>query len=669
MKKLLLLICCITSYTFTYGQIAFYDAVTLRGLLDDKRHFLTDAPSEDQIATVLSHYLTRDITTIQGFRDSTKNPFIVKFFNTNKTFSGNPGDIGINKTIASTIGGLDVTGFANALASLMIDRAKQELTVAFFNRFKKFAAEHPEFQVLFPKTTDNLSHLLTYAYPQMLPALRKGFFEDLNQITYHLDDVIELPKYRLLLKDFPEVRIAIRSIKLVRGLETGAYQPADLIKKFAALTEWDEPGSNTFKNTGSAIKLAEVFSESLRNKNKDSIWVSAKEVEAYLSDVSFLKLYLGLIYQKIVEKDIQLHRNNGDITSVAQIIADRADNLFLFESKVSEFTALADKVVASYLEIKSKKDSAIKLTNEDIHTYISTAVDIADYAFSIAKLVDNKLETGGYSSVIHKTNDLYKDIYSAQYTQAVNDAVDILRELHDLTKKSANTGSAATNGALDKKHSLDTLLTFIDKVKPYALFMANIVESNNEEGIAAALDNVILPVGSSSIKKHALGNVSIQSYLGAFYSFSHKKADFNEGAWHDHFGVTAPIGISYTPGFLSWEKYGSVSLFASLIDLGAIVDYKLKQDSIPNNSGGNTAAINKDYEIKLGQIFSPGFHLVYGVGGNLPLALGIGGQYGPGLSKITAENSPIVTNPSWRWNAWLTVDLPFFTLWNKPKHQ
>jgi hypothetical protein len=199
--------------------------------------------------------------------------------------------------------------------------------------------------------------------------------------------------------------------------------------------------------------------------------------------------------------------------------------------------------------------------------------------------------------------------------------------------------------------------------------MANIVESKDEESIKAALENVILPVGSSSIKKHSLGNISIQTYLGAYYSFSNKNKVLNEGAWHDKFGVTAPIGISYTPPFFSWEKYGSLSLFASLIDLGAIVDYKLKQDSIPTGSGNNTAAIKKEYEIKLGQIFSPGFHLVYGFGGNLPLAIGIGSQYGPGLSTINADNSTVVTNPSWRWSAFLAVDLPFFTLWNRPKRQ
>ncbi|MGO8055852.1 hypothetical protein, partial [Rhizobium leguminosarum] len=39
----------------------------------------------------------------------------------------------------SALGGLNVTKYANAISDIMIERAKQELTLAFFNRFKKFS--------------------------------------------------------------------------------------------------------------------------------------------------------------------------------------------------------------------------------------------------------------------------------------------------------------------------------------------------------------------------------------------------------------------------------------------------------------------------------------------------------------------------------------------------
>jgi len=57
-----------------------------------------------------------------------------------------------NRALAS-LGGIDVTNIVNAIVDLMIERAKQELTIAFFNRFKKYAEDprHPEFIILFQR--------------------------------------------------------------------------------------------------------------------------------------------------------------------------------------------------------------------------------------------------------------------------------------------------------------------------------------------------------------------------------------------------------------------------------------------------------------------------------------------------------------------------------------
>jgi hypothetical protein len=160
-----------------------------------------------------------------------------------------------------------------------------------------------------------------------------------------------------------------------------------------------------------------------------------------------------------------------------------------------------------------------------------------------------------------------------------------------------------------------------------------------------------------------LGNISFQSYLGAFYTTS-KRPGSLEGTWSDQFGVTAPIGISWTPGFFSWGKVGSLSINATLLDIGAIVDYRLNR--VPSPIDSSTSTITKEYKIELGQIFSPGLHLVYGLPFNLPLSLGFGGQYGPGLSKVEVGGT-VVGNPSWRWNIFFAVDLPLFNLANKRK--
>ncbi|MBO9731484.1 MAG: hypothetical protein J7623_22780 [Chitinophaga sp.] len=643
------------------AQSIFYDALYIKQYCLSKDGHFESAP---QLFKVLKDYYPAGANID---REIGNNPFFKPYVTDAIAASGGGGTVPFVAKTLSAIGGLDVTTFANAIADLMIDRAKQELTIAFFNRFKKFAEENPEFKILFPKTTSNLGNLLAQAYPQMLPALHTGFFDDLKQLTFRLDDVLELPRYQALLANFPEVRIAIRSIRMVHELENGTSTAADFIRDLAALQEWKQNGSNGFKNMGTTIRFAAIFSEGLRYEYNTRIWVSGKDIKTLLTDEAFARIFMGLVYQRVLLQDLNYYfGKDATATSLTSILATQADNILLFQNKLSEFVNLAEKVQAGYDEIATKQANHENVSNEDIYHYINISIDIADYAFSIVKIFNEDLVADNYLTVVRKSNALYKDIYSSQYTQAVNDAVDILTEVHDLTNQNSHPAQGITDDT--KKTKLDNLLTFAQKVKPYALFMANMVEAKDEDQVKAALENVILPVGSSSIKKYTQCNVSVQTYLGAFFNTSGTNSATG-GTWSDKFGVTAPIGISWTPGWLSWGRGGAVSLFGALFDLGAVVDYKLERSHDATSTDPNATVINKNYKIELGQIFSPGVFAVYGVGANLPLSLGFGAQYGPGLSKIDAGNNTVLTNPSWRWNIFLAVDLPFFNLYNKPKHK
>lgn len=680
---------------------------------------------DDSLFSILKKYFpeikennsSSDITIIIQ-----KNPFFTAC-SIKGSVKGGGGGLFTNldlSNVASSIGGLDVTKYANAIADLMIERAKQELTIAFFNRFKKFAEKNPEFQVLFPKTSDNLSNLLTYTYPQMLPALRNGFFEDIKQITYHLDDVLDLPRYQSLLRDFPEIRIMIRSIRIVHEIETGASNAAEIIKEFAGFKEWsDTTSSAKLRSVGSCLKIAALFSESVRNDSSQShtsdIWVPAKELKNLFYDSVLFKIYLGLIYQQSINDKIKYISGDGSIEEFKDILASQQADLFLFQNKLKEFFDLAGNVNTAFKNFSKKIDNDESPSNDDIYNYINTSIDIIEHGFSIVQIFHKKPPAADYIAIVSKSNNLYKNLYSKAYSQAINNAVDVLSMISDLTNKSINAdslqkvesakgftnntpndvkklikGNKFLNPVKDKSirnatsnsvantnpnvvkivqhYNLQHITLFIEKAKPYALFMANMVEAKKEEQVKAALENAILPVGSSTIKKYARdwGNISVQSYIGAYYSLNPSKTSV-QSAWTDKFGVIAPIGIAWTPGILSWRRGGSLSLFASAFDLGAIVDYKLKKDSTITDDGTKKEAISKDYKIQLGQIFSPGGYLVYGFPWNLPLSFGVGAQYGPGLSKIDAGDNAVITNPSWRWNTFLAVDIPFFNIMNKNK--
>ncbi|HWD90649.1 MAG TPA: hypothetical protein VG367_21135 [Mucilaginibacter sp.] len=571
----------------------------------------------------------------------------------------------------ANIGNVDVTNFANAVASLMIDRAKQELTLAFFNHLQDLAKKYPEFPTLFPKTYDQLRNLLSYTYPQMLPALRTAFLADLQQLPANLQALLELPQFAGLLSNFPEAQMAVKALQIMHDFQQGVT-PARVISALndealiLRASSFYANSSTAFKNVVASLRFAQLFSVSLMDgTGGNNIWITATQANDLLHNEIATRLYLGLLWQQA--KDASLIFYVGKPLApvlLSDMIANNKDNILLLQTKLSAFIDQATTINTAYNTYK------MHATNDNLFNFINASLDGIDNVLSTVKVFDTRLQPDNYLAIARKANSLYKDIYAKQYTQAISDGLDILSSIEQMThyqKKAANALFANASTRAAYKMSSDTLATFIEKVKPYALFIATIADAKSEADIQSALDNAILPVGSSSIKKNTQNNLSVQTYLGAYYT----AVNYYPSAirsWSDRFGVYGPIGLAYTPGFASRGKCGSVSLFASVFDLGAIIDYKLKQDpSTTSGTGSTNTTATKQYSVNLGQIFSPGIHVVYGFGANLPLSLGFGAQYGPGLSKIDATGTTSVINPCWRLNAFLAVDLPFFTLINKTK--
>ncbi|HEY0610272.1 MAG TPA: hypothetical protein VGD35_11465, partial [Chitinophaga sp.] len=610
MRKYLLtaIFCC--ALMPIYAQYpAYYDAQYIyKSCFDnEERKFI----NHDELYDAIKKYYPKG--TELSLPKLRENPFWLPYVPDGEQLSGVESSY---KGFISSIGGLDVTTLAQGVAQPMIDRAKQELTIVFFNRFKKFTEEHREVKVLFPKTTDNLANLLAYSYPQMLPALQTGLFEDMKNLPYHIDDALELDYYRELLKKLPEVRIAIHSIRLVHEIESGFSNPAEVLEKFSTLREWSDPAATKpLQNMGNAAKVAALFSATLRNDPSQShddsrTWITIKEIKALTEDEVLFTIYLGLIYEASRKQQITF-QSGTNATSFASLMEEQKDNILLFRNAVTElgeWAITADKIRK---DIEYKKANHIELSKDDYYNYINTAIDVIEYAFSIAANFNDGIDIAQYTKLARNSNDLYRHIYREEYSQAVVNAVDVLTQVVTLVNDSPKDGLiAAINGinegprlsiskfgdvgkrkieeikeliATTTDAKLKSLLQqlaayyyykhdfadILSGIRDYGLFMANIVTAKTPDEVQATLDNAILPVGSSSIKKNTLINVAVQSYLGAFSRLGPPK-DGVDIAWNSQLGVTAPIGISLSVGL---KKGGSFSLFGSLFDLGAIVDY------------------------------------------------------------------------------------------------
>jgi len=188
----------------------------------------------------------------------------------------------------------------------------------------------------------------------------------------------------------------------------------------------------------------------------------------------------------------------------------------------------------------------------------------------------------------------------------------------------------------EKDNSKDALVS-LSKVLSYIDLLASLSQANNSQEVETIMENYALPAGSSRVKKDAVFNIAVNAYVGGFY-----RPSSTAGGFTNTYGLTAPIGFTFSLGF---QQAGSLSLFASAVDIGSVIQYKL------NNNG------QYEQNINFAGLVAPGVHLVYGFGGYLPLSIGGGWEW---TSPMTTTTNNISLQP--HFNLFLAVDIPLFNL-------
>lgn len=577
-------------------------------------------------------YFYPGLNAVQIIIELKKNPF---FENFDIVYAATASRIDRVNAI-SEIGALDVTSFAQGLSQFMIKRAKAELNAAFFERFKKFAEDNDEIGLLFPVTSNRLSNLLSFQYTEMITQLRNAFYEDFNNLPDNMITFLqEGDDFEYLRKNSPDFIIAVEYLKLVRELDY--LSPPDFIAQLPDIvTDSTENVASRVNakervaNFKAVLQLVSIFSESVRDTSKTRNWVSSTDFKKnILDDPITLKIYLGLVYQRIKNKEVEIKGKK-----LAGEIKNNEDEIRWYTNRLNELIYLVNRVDYSYKEIKSLTEQDKKVGNEQVYSYINTTIEITEFGNKFVERYadyDTYKKFNDYLSITKNANDIYRYVYMAQYSSAVISTSDLLSKILVEDKK-----------------------PFVNGILKYGTFMANMVEAETPEDVSNIIEAAALPVGSSSIKKNSNLNVAVNGYLGAFARTNTSGLDATN-AWNSKWAVSAPVGITVSYGL---EKFGSLSLMGVILDVGAIVDYQIQSED-------NTIIESK---ISLGNIFSPGGYFIYGFPFNIPMSLGFGYQYGPGLSSInTDDNTTIVNKPNGRWGVLIAVDIPMFNIWNVSK--
>ena len=641
------------------------------------------------------------------------NPFLEPYFT--QGAQSIPKGLSIS-SITSSVGTLDVTSLADGFAKFIVKRTKQELNIAFFEKFKEELNRYPDIQDLFPQTYRTLSAIGEdiYMYEAYIMALRESFEKDLASLPSNLPDIIE--NHEDYFDQAPELKAELLTAFYMAEAIQDKQHPGEIIAYF------DERILNSEPNAKAAFQTLKLFSTSLQSKNDSVYWVSEKEIKALINEQVLFNIYMGLVLQKAKTENIVFKNKDNKNIRLDSVLNKAHDDMQSFKIYL---TTLASKTQQLETQIKGlKKIKSDSLLFENYYSIVSSSVDLMKYTIdeipipnkneltfnnqtkSLKEITDvyfDFAQTGAdiaidvdrrnYSSAIINVSHIYSlviskwDITTKEYDDTkekirkiINNSQlnidDLVKTRNYKTFSSLSEQQIKSLGPLiDQAHYYELLLkhslnddTF-DKIIKYGSFMAAITQAKSSDEVEAAIEAIALPTGSARIKRETNMNVSLNAYFGPSFGGEYLPA-LKTDMWASSMSFTAPIGIAFSwgnicngkrknPPVIDTRKNGtlkggkSISLFLSVVDIGAITSYRFKDDSSSVSS-----------KITLENIISPGLFCYYGFG-KVPISLGIGAQLGPQLREISATNINVGEDYYLKIGASLVVDLPIINLYTK----
>lgn len=545
-----------------------------------------------------------------------------------------------NRAAASAVhnntSAFNVNTVADGIARFLITRVKEELSATFFKQFKEDIKNDTLLSAIFPATTGILLQIDTdiYEFNQYLETLRQNFEKDMKTLpvnfrSYIMDgDKIKSPKYQILLED---------ALLFTQDLINNV--PADSIIRYfaseASVQQKDRVNAlppaerDQLVNLAAGLKTLDLFSESLYSTDPDKDgWLSPADVSKYLDDKNTRMIFLALLWQRsgdiVFSDDKTLQEFLGEIA----VADEKAARLFRLVKTCAQNCRDAEDAVSDF------KNAPEKSLYEPFYRYITAILSLTELGIDIncdiAAIKRQSIDTQFIQGVKY-LNELNYDIKQKRYSAAVSDLLYVIKYL--LPEVANNPDQYA-------------------RIMKYTQFVATVAEAENSEQVAAAIDAVALPAGSSKVKKQNYFSAAINAYTGGAFG-----AEKLEGRGESNFvALSAPVGVT-----CSWrlnknkKSPGSFSLFVPVIDVGALVAFRLKD---PNTSDLPA--------LEWSNILSPGLYGVYGFPKNIPVSLGIGVQRGPNVRKINIDGLPPKTASAWRYGVFLAIDIPVFNLYVQP---
>lgn len=236
-------------------------------------------------------------------------------------------------------------------------------------------------------------------------------------------------------------------------------------------------------------------------------------------------------------------------------------------------------------------------------------------------------------------------------------------------------GAIGVMNQLKKDRSDPALENTTAQLQRYGSFLLNILSAKEASEVEAAL-NELVPKGSYMVKNTKRFTMSLSAHPGILLGQETVKKypvdnsgniipGSSKKPFHSFSAAPyLPIGIDFSFHPMSknklkaraqQNKHGSMNIGIQLVDLGAVLNYRLNSDTTVDSSP----------EIGFKQFFSPGAQVMWHFN-NSPVVVGAACNYTPDLRKIAQDGFTYKANAV-RYGVFVAVDVTFFHFFTSRK--
>lgn len=311
------------------------------------------------------------------------------------------------------------------------------------------------------------------------------------------------------------------------------------------------------------------------------------------------------------------------------------------------------RAAAAGIEIAAQLRTEIKTETDPKALVTSVGQSLEAFADSVKAIDGGKL-----AHQVDSLANLVKQIAETELKKVKNDLEKHVKAFTKLLQKHLDE--------IDLGNGLDEVA---EQFNTYGRFMVNVLTAETSDDVKEAFEDAAMKTGSYMVKQTSRTSLTV-TFLPGFavgreWASDAAQADASSlSPTATYMGMSLPIGLEFS---FAPCKIGTWGVYAQVLDLGAVMNFRLSQTPLTDTTGVDTVTTTSiSPEIGFRQVLSPGLALLYHVP-KAPIVFGARASYAPLLREVNENGSPVLQNSMWQVGGFIAVDVTAFQLFASRK--